>query len=237
MKQYPPLLVQQARDLRVQGLTYREINNYLHLSIPKPTFSGWFHNLPLPSFYRNKVQQIVNANLQKVRPIALANNKQILHRHLEQIRNKNTGLVNLVDRPIGILLLSTLYWCEGGKYPARSSLQFGNSDPKMIKLFLTLLRTCYCLDESKFRLTIQHRADQDSGYLTRYWAGITNIPLSQHYACYVDARSIGKPTHKTNYHGVCVIHYFDTDRQCELQFTGELLGSDPNIKIMKKQII
>lgn len=96
----------------------------------------------------------------------------------------------------------------------------------MISLFLQLLRTCFKLEESKFRLTLQCRADQNIIKLSNYWMKLTKIPRSQHYNPVIDSRSIGKTTQKKKYHGVCVIYYFDTDIQCEIQFLGEYLGSD-----------
>lgn len=90
----------------------------------------------------------------------------------------------------------------------------------MISLFITLLRSCYPLDESKFRLTVQCRADQDLDQLSTYWQKITGILLIQHYSPRVDKRSIGKITLKPKYKGVCVVEYFKTNIQCELQFLG-----------------
>ena len=106
----------------------------------------------------------------------------------------------------------------------------------MIKVFLLLLRSCYILDESKFRMSVQCRADQKQKELIKFWGEITGINISQYYATKVDKRSIGKPTLKTTYRGVCVIHYFDTDLQCELQFLGENLGKDIALEQMKKQL-
>lgn len=232
MKRYSDSLIKNAMSLRSAGHTYREITRELDTHIPKSTLSSWFKHISLPPEYWARMKTLGHENIK----LAQKQNKIRLESRLSQIRVKNINFIKKIDRPTGIIILSTLYWCEGNKYPSSRYLKFGNSDPKMISLFITLLRLCYKLDESKLRMTVQCRADQDQTVLSKYWEKITNIPPFQHYNPRVDSRSIGKPTLKSSYHGVCVIDYFDTDLQCELQFTGELLGSDASIELMKNQI-
>ena len=108
-----------------------------------------------------------------------------------------------------------LYLGEGAKNQ-RGSLMFGNSDPFIISLFLYLLRYCYNIDESKFRCTLQCRADQNSRKLEKFWFQITKIPLSQFYKARIDPRTIGKPSKKLEYKGVCRIDYFSAEIFTEL---------------------
>lgn len=236
MKKYPNVLISMAQNLRSRGYTYQEICNSLREKIPKSTLNGWVrHITPLDS-YLAKIRTLNQHHLSQIRPLAQAKNREMLDCRLNFIRNKNIDLIKKIDKSCAKIILATLYWCEGAKYPSRSNLQFGNSDPGMIKIFLLLLRSCYILDESKFRMSVQCRADQNQKELTKYWGEITEIDISQHYTTKVDKRSIGKPTLKTSYKGVCVIHYFDTDLQCELQFLGEHLGKDTTLKQMKIQL-
>jgi hypothetical protein len=117
-----------------------------------------------------------------------------------------------------------LYLCEGSKYPTTTQIKFGSSHSNMIRLFISLLRECFELDESKFRGRVQCRADQDTKKLEKYWSNLSHIPLNKFYKTWADSRTIGKPTRKKDYMGVFVINYFDTDIQLELQFLGEYLG-------------
>lgn len=227
---WSPTLIQKVQALRAQGYTYREITTLTKCQIPKGTLSGWLKDIPLPDSYYLHIKESGHDNITK----ALIHNKKLLSARLTALRNKNKFLLHHIDKSVGKLILATLYWCEGNKYPSSRYLKFGNSDSGMISLFITLLRECYKLDESKFRLTVQCRADQNQDELTKYWTKVTNIPPSQHYPARIDTRSVGKPTQKVNYHGVCVVDYFCTDLQCELQFTGELLGSADTIELMKK---
>lgn len=236
MRLYPNYLISKAKDLRSQGFTYREICKEIGEKIPKSTLNGWVRNIITPDWYQDKIDNLSQTNIKRIHELAVITNKLRLENRLNSIRNRNISLITLVNKQVAILILSTLYWCEGNKYPTSRCLKFGNSDPKMISLFITLLRLCYQIDESKFRMTVQCRADQDQDLLTKYWQNITYIPSSQHYKPRIDPRSNGKPTKKLNYHGVCVVDYFDTDLQCELQYTGELLGTNTSIEIMKNQI-
>ena len=101
----------------------------------------------------------------------------------------------------------------------------GNSEPLVIRLFLNLLRYCYNIDESKFRCTLQCRADQNIPKLEKFWSQITNIPLAQFYKARIDPRTIGKPSNNPNYKGVCRIDYFSGDIFMELkQIMSLILG-------------
>lgn len=236
MKRYSDVTIWVAKYLRSQGYTYREICSYLDEKIPKSTLNGWVKTITPPSFYKEKVADLAHSNIKLARKLALIKNKELLDQRLNALRTKNISLVKCIDKPVGKLILSTLYWCEGAKYPAHTGIRFGSSDSEMIRLFIVLLRYCYPIDENKFRLTIQCRADQNAKELTIFWQDLTQIPPSKTYKAQIDKRSIGIPTQKSSYQGVCVIEYLDTNLQCELQFLGKSLGSTESISIMKNQI-
>ena len=236
MNKYPTDVISVTKDLRSHGYTYREICNHLGIQIPKATLNYWVRNIIPPPSYKQKIAELVRLNIKNVQKEALIKNKEILELRLRDIRSKNHDLIHHIDRSVAILILSTLYWCEGTKYPSHTGIRFGSSDPEMIRLFIVLLRCCYPIDESKFRLTIQCRADQNIQELVAYWQQITSIPASKTYKTQVDKRSIGVPTQKATYKGVCVIDYLNTDLQCELQFLGKSLGSIESTSLMKNQI-
>src|SRR3989344_718757 len=120
------------------------------------------------------------------------------------------------NKDVGKIALSMLYLGEGTKSLDRGSLRFGNSDSFIIGLFLNLMRKYYKVDEKKFRCTILCRADQNVVDLEKFWQEITKIPKSQFYKARIDARTIGKPSQKINYRGVCAIDYFSADTFLDL---------------------
>ncbi len=154
---------------------------------------------------------------------ALRTLKEKREKHLLNIRNGVAHLPQVLENfNVQKITLATLYMGEGGK-TRRSSLMFGNSDPLLIRMFLELLRHCYKIEETKFRCTVQCRADQDTRQLERFWAQTTGIPFTQFYKTRIDPRTIGKPSRKLDYKGVCRIEYFSADLYNELKIIASVL--------------
>ncbi len=207
----------QVQTLRKSGKTYSEIQKYLNTKIPKSTISYWCRELPLPFGYERKIAGYNKYNLDKARKIALAVIKENRNKYLESISDRNKHLINELDNlNTAKIALAMLYLGEGSK-TNRASLMFGNSDPLVIGLFLRLLRNCYKINESKFRCTLQCRADQNIEELEKFWSNITKIPMSQFYKARIDPRTINRPSRKLNYKGVCRIDYFSADLSIELK--------------------
>ncbi len=82
---------------------------------------------------------------------------------------------------------------------------------------MSLLRSAFIVDEGKFRVTVQCRADQDINVLTAFWSKCTKVPAPQFYKAQVDRRTINKPTKMPDYKGVCRIDYFSSDVDLELR--------------------
>ena len=211
-----------AIELRKKGLTFQEISETLKISLPKSTISTWCKGVKLPESYPNKVSHINNENLKKARIKALKTNKENRNKYLEKIKASNLHLKDLLKNiDIAKITLSALYLAEGNK--RSGSTNFGNSNPGIIRLYLKLLRFCYKTEESKFRCTLQCRADQNIKKLEKFWSTITKIKPSQFYKAQIDARTIGKKTIKPNYKGVCRIDYFNADIYNELKVIGEMI--------------
>lgn len=148
------------------------------------------------------------ANLEKAREKAVIANRVKRQAYLDSVSASNQYLVNVIkNKDTAKVALAMLYLGEGGKSWQKASLYFGNSNPDVIKLYLKLLRYCYTIDKSKFRCTVQCRADQDIDSLQRFWIHITGVPNRQFYQAQIDKRTIGKSTMKPDYKGVCRIDY------------------------------
>lgn len=98
-----------------------------------------------------------------------------------------------------------LYCGEGGK--TSNAVDFTNSDPKVLSLFLTFLRRIFRVKESRLRVRLQLKNFHDIRKMTRFWSRVVGIPT----------RQFGKPTiTKSNpkkdwkkYTGTCKIRYCD----------------------------
>ncbi len=209
--------------LRKSGKTYGEIRRILGKNIPKSTLSLWCEKVPLLPEYQKRLKNTILINSEKGRKIALVVNRVKREKYIREVKNRVVHLRNKFrDRDAAKIALAMLYLGEGSKRQ-HGSLVFGNSDPVTIKLFLHLLRYCYDVDENKFRCTLQCRADQNIKELEIFWARMTRIPLRQFYKARVDARTIGKPSKKLDYKGVCRIDYFSGDIFMELKQIVEIL--------------
>ena len=154
----------------------------------------------------------------------MATNRNKRAMRLGKIKEKVSHLPSLLkNRDIAKVALAMLYWCEGAK-TRYGSLALGNSDPALISTFLLLLRHCYAVNEKKLRATVLCRADQDADVLEKFWAKVTGLPHDQFYASRVDARTIGNPTMKEDYKGVCRVDYFSADVYNELKIIYQLVG-------------
>ena len=90
-----------------------------------------------------------------------------------------------IDFKDGLLKISgvMLYWAEG--YKGGFGVDFANSDPEMIKLFLSFLRNICGINETRLRVYLYTHEGQDIEDLKRFWNKITKIPLDQFSKPYI----------------------------------------------------
>jgi hypothetical protein len=210
--------------LRSQGKTYGEILKMLQIDVPKSTLATWFRGLELPTEYHKRLKERHAANFLKMRTLADVARKEKRNFFIERVERENKDVIELCRENIASLKIvaAILHLAEGSKGKG-GRLTFGNSDPLIIRLFVNLLRKCYNIEESKFRCTVQCRADQNTSELGSFWSQVTKIPLSQFYKARIDSRSIGKPTLKTDYKGVCRIDYLSSALDRELKHVAQML--------------
>jgi len=104
-----------------------------------------------------------------------------------------------------------LYWAEGSKPNPTNRMRtvdFVNSNPRMIKLFLRFLREICGIDERRLRLYLYCYANQKPENLKRYWHRVTNIPLTQFTKPYIREDFLPEKRGKMRY-GLVHIRYSD----------------------------
>jgi transposase-like protein len=71
-----------------------------------------------------------------------------------------------------------LYWAEGGK--ARNQIRFSNSDPEMIRFFVSFLKAYFDLENSEIRITCNLFADhlERQREIERFWLETAGVPES-----------------------------------------------------------
>jgi hypothetical protein len=206
-------------SLRREGLSYSEINQRLSCHIPQSTLSNWCSAISLSIDQSMRLRgKMVGSEYgratSRLRAISIRK-----RRRLAVILEQAYLLAFLSQHECARLVLLALYLGEGAKRE-QGTVNFTNSNPGIIRLFLHLFRFCYVTDLSKFRITIHGRADQDVHLLERFWSDVIDMPDVRFYKTRIDPRTQGIPTRKPNYMGVCRIEYIDARIQFELVNVG-----------------
>lgn len=190
----------------------------LKIRLPKSTLSNWCCDVNLPKWYEDKVNKLNRRNFSKAQKMAWVSNKAKREQFLNDLLAGNQHLTEkLDDKDILKMLLAILYLGEGSKWRSHSGLILGSSDPNIIRLYVRLLNLCYSIEAEKLKCRISYRADQDIHKLQKYWSRIASIPLKNFYKTIPDPRTIGKPTRKKGYKGVCVVSCAGSHIQLELE--------------------
>ena len=89
-----------------------------------------------------------------------------------------------------------------------TSVDFANSDPKMVQLFLKFLRNICGVQESKIRIYLYCYPQHNLNQLVRYWSGVTDVPRTQFTRPFVRQDAAGKVGQKLK-HGLVHVRYGD----------------------------
>jgi len=192
------------------------------LGIPKSTLSGWFKNVQLTKPKKIQLHQNWKNALVKARKKAVLwhnQQKAIRVSKAKEEALKTYNAININDRNILDLALAMLYLGEGFKKTGETGM--GNSDPSILKFFISCLQKNYNFDVSKIKCALHLRADQDPQKVKRYWSQQLNIPIKNLNSFFVDKRTAGRPTYP-DYHGVCVIRCANVAIQRKLSFLSKL---------------
>ncbi len=217
-------LISSVQKLRARGKTYSEIMRELKVKLPKSTMSKWCQKVVLPKWYKDKINELNHKSFSKAQQMAWASNKIKRERFLRALLANNSHLVKkLRNKDTLKMLLAILYLGEGAKWRSHHGLMLGSSDPDIVKLYIRLLNLCYGIKTQVLKCRICYRADQNIKHLETYWSRITSIPLVNFYKTKPDMRTVGKPTKKKDYKGVCVLTCGGTHIQLELEAIPKLI--------------
>ena len=211
-KLYKDEIKKKAGKLRRAGKTYKEIRDLL--GIPKSTLSVWLSKKYSGIFDREKQLKHLSA----IRPLAIAKikkrNEERALKVSEQVKIEIEK--NLIINSTSLkLILAMLYSAEGARYEGVSGLKFVNTDPKLLNIFIALLRKCYNLDNKKFRVRLHLHYYHQAKQAKKYWSDLLGVPEDQFWKTYFKKRSKTKKFRK-NFMGICFINYSDSDIRREL---------------------
>lgn len=123
--------------------------------------------------------------------------------HAAQEAAKTLAKIDCADDAIVELALALLYLGEGMKKTEYTAI--GNSDPVILKFFVTMLQRLYGIRPNEMKCELHLRADQNPVEISKYWAKTLGIPLSNFRKPSFDQRTAGRPTYP-NYKGVCLVY-------------------------------
>lgn len=167
-------LREEAVRLRRSGASYRQISD--ELGVSKSTLSDWLGQVPLTEEHREALALRRRSAIQRTADARRAASRA---RHRSLVRESEEQIRGLSDRELfcaGVVA----YWAEGTKtkpWGRRASVQFTNSDPEMVTLFLRWLDLLGVgRNELTFRVAIHESADPEGA--TRFWSEIVGAPPS-----------------------------------------------------------
>ena len=202
----------QVERLRKAGKTYSQIRE--QFPIPKSTLSVWLGEKYKGVFDRKAQLE----HLKKIRILSADTvRKKRIARNLIPTE-KGLAVAKIVPiEDVSVLksLLAMLYWAEGSKYEGVGGLKFVNTDPRLVLLYISLVRACFPIDEKRFRIRLHIHHYHNKNEVTKFWSKLLNVPQSQFWKLYVKKRSPQKRFRK-NFMGICFIYYTGNAIRIEL---------------------
>lgn len=148
--------IKELKKLRKRGYSINEL--VVKLSIPKTTVWHHIHNVPVSPKYISILRSKCGGNSKR---------KQ---KNWEEARKLANELLRNPHREFAVII-AMLYWGEGTK----KVCEFVNSDGKMIKCYLGILRNIFNIPEELISPTLRIFSGMDRKECLDYWSNITGI--------------------------------------------------------------
>ncbi len=176
-------IIKELKKCRRMGESIHELVS--RFSIPKTTIWHHVHNIKLSEKQKQKIKKRQGGS--KIRS----------EKAWENARKEALLILDKVNiHEISPIVLSTLYWAEGNK----KGLVFTNTDEKMIKLFLKIMREYFCIENKDILIWVRVNHSKDAQRCRRYWQKVTKTAFKQ---IRVDIN--GKNNKSRSIYGICRI--------------------------------
>ena len=187
--------------MRTDGLSIRTIEK--QLGIPRSTLSVWFSDVKLSTNLQTKLKS------DQMHALARAQVKAAeWHRAQKQLsylsaKQEASSIVNRLPVNADILdfALSMIFFTKGISIKTGS---LSSSDPKILRLYTTVLKNNYHLPPSDFTCTISIRDDQKTDEIVQYWSTVLSLPNDCFKNTRVSKHSKSIPV-DDSYKGVCTV--------------------------------
>jgi transposase-like protein len=166
-----------AVELRAGGRSVNDIAR--QLGVAKSTAYRWVGHLPLDP--DETVAERRRAHSSLMTEARWAAHREARDAAQAAERARAASVVGSLDDRDLLLLGAAIYWCEGTKskpWRRDDRLQFVNSDPGLLALFLRFLEVCGIgRDVPSYRVSIHETAD--SGAAVNRWAQELDLPVER----------------------------------------------------------
>ena len=205
---YSPETRAEARRLRQAGQTYREISDALG-GIPKNTISGWVADIRLTNEQQARIRQIELEARARGRLRAAEWHREQRRQRLRAAEEWAAPLAERLsqDGEALMLMAAALWLGEGAR--EEQVLKLGNSDPRIIRGWLSILRLAFEIDESKLAAQLALTEGMPESELRTFWSEVTGIPQDRFNKSSIKAGPA--PREREGYKGVCVVIYYSSD--------------------------
>lgn len=155
----------EAIKLRKSGLSVRQIAGVLDVS--QGSVHLWTNNIELSEEDKKRLACRGNKNA-----VPIIKEKAMRKRELYQESGK---LMAKCMDPLHIMG-TMLYWGEGTK--SRNVIEFTNSDPNMMKLFVDFLQSCLKIGSKDIFVTVNCHAETEEAVASaeEFWLKVTKVP-------------------------------------------------------------
>lgn len=150
----------QIRDLRKRGYSIPEISK--ECGISKSTALRYAKKVEILPRYRDRWLERFNAG------------KIVAQRRWNVALKEAKDLVGDINYKNWVLIATALYWAEG----AKRDFSFSNTDPRMVKVFIYVLRNIFKIKNDDLKVSLRLYEDLDKNKCIRYWSKIIGINLS-----------------------------------------------------------
>lgn len=203
-----------AIKLREKGYSVNEIVE--KIGVAKSSISMWVRNVPLSGKARTRL--LTKIKLGQL--VSAENKRKRIQEFIAGYRKEALAELETfsVDRVLGKIICSLLYWCEGAK-SSFNGVRFINSDPKLIKTFLQLFRSSFNVDETKIRICLHLHEYHNLRKQIAFWSTVTAVPQNKFIRPFLKQHT-GKRIRK-DYPGCATIYYHSNAVARQLLATAE----------------
>lgn len=195
-----------VRKLRLNGLSLDKIHK--ETDIPKTTIRSWVKTISLTDLQIETLKNSTQKALQEGREKKQKLEKKLKLKNEKSLREKGINEITTLTKRELLIAGSALYWAEGFKNKHEHRLGFCNSDPDMIRFYITWLKQVFGIIDKEIvlRLSINESYKDNVEMMEKYWSDVTKIPTSQFSKTFYQKSKWKKQYNTNNYRGILRIH-------------------------------